>query len=139
MTNREENMEAKVLRLMTKEIIICKVQQPDNTNFWIIEDPFEIRSFMNPNSGDYNSTLIDWLQFSSENETKIAVADILTCNVPEGEVLEHYLAIVKRKKIGTEIVKDEALDLIDKVKDAKDPDVTFEDYMEILNGNKVFH
>ena len=64
MTNREENMEAKVLRLMTKEIIICKVQQPDNTNFWIIEDPFEVRSFMNPNSGDYNSTLIDWLQFS---------------------------------------------------------------------------
>ena len=139
MTNREENMEAKVLRLMTKEIIICKVQQPDNTNFWIIEDPFEIRSFMNPNSGDYNSTLIDWLQFSSENETKIAVADILTCNVTEGEVLEHYLAIVKRKNIGTEIVKDEALDLINKVKDAKDPDVTFEDYMEILNGNQVFH
>ena len=68
MTNEEKNMlEYKVLRLMTKEIIICKLNNSDSetTNWWSIEDPFEIKSFMNPNTGDFNSTLIDWLQFSS--------------------------------------------------------------------------
>ena len=101
MNNGEENMsEYKVLRLMTKEIIICKIDNStvQSKHWWIIMDPFEIKSFMNPQTGDYNSTLIDWLQYSSEDETKISLNDILTCSTPEEEVLEHYIEIIKRKK-----------------------------------------
>lgn len=144
MTNEGKNMsEYKVLRLMTKEIIICKIDNsgPESTQWWIIEDPFEIKSFMNPNTGDFNSTLIDWLQFSSSTETKISLNDILTVSDPDGEVLEHYISIVKRKKGIVEYqVKDsgEALELVEKIK-SKELEPSFEDYMEILNTNKVYH
>ena len=144
MTNEEKNMlEYKVLRLMTKEIIICKLNNSDSetTNWWSIEDPFEIKSFMNPNTGDFNSTLIDWLQFSSSNETRISLNDILTVSDPDGEVLEHYISIVKRKKgIVEHQIKDnnEALEIIEKLK-SKELEPSFEDYMEILNTNKVYH
>ena len=100
MTNEGKNMsEYKVLRLMTKEIIICKVNNsgPEPTNWWTLEDPFEIKSFMNPNTGDFNSTLIDWLQFASSTETRISLNDILTVSDPDGEVLEHYISIVKTR------------------------------------------
>ena len=147
MTNEEKNIsEYKVLRLMTKEIIICKVNNsgPEATNWWTLEDPFEIKSFMNPNTGDFNSTLIDWLQFASSTETKISLNDILTVSDPDGEVLDHYVSIVKRKRGIVEYqVKEgkEALELVEKLKStgSNEPEVTFEDYMEILNTNKVYH
>ena len=141
MTNGEENMsEYKVLRLMTKEIIICKIDSSAalSKNWWVILDPFEIKSFMNPQTGDYNSTLIDWLQFSSEDETKISLNDVLTCSVPEEEVLEHYIAIIKRKK-GLAGYQENDANSLDELKQEKEPEVTFEDYMEILNTNKVYH
>jgi len=144
MTNEEKNIsEYKVLRLMTKEIIICKVNNsgPEATNWWTLEDPFEIKSFMNPNTGDFNSTLIDWLQFASSTETRISLNDILTVSDPDGEVLEHYISIVKRKKGVVEYqVKDanEALEIVEKIK-SKELEPSFEDYMEILNTNKVYH
>ena len=144
MTNEEKNIsEYKVLRLMTKEIIICKVDNsgPEAKNWWTLEDPFEIKSFMNPNTGDFNSTLIDWLQFASSTETRISLNDILTVSDPDGEVLEHYISIVKRKKGIVEYqVKEgkEALELVEKLK-SKEIEPSFEDYMEILNTNKVYH
>ena len=144
MTNEEKNIsEYKVLRLMTKEIIICKVNNsaPEATNWWTLEDPFEIKSFMNPNTGDFNSTLIDWLQFASSTETRISLNDILTVSDPDGEVLEHYISIVKRKRGIVEYqVKDanEALEIVEKIK-SKEIEPSFEDYMEILNTNKVYH
>jgi len=128
----------KLLRLVTKEILICNVRTPENPeeNFWWIEDPFEIRSFMNGQNGDFNSTLVDWLQFSSNCETKICISDVLTCNDPDPEVMSHYINIVTRKKndlsLGT--VKEEKITEI-----VNEPEVTYEDYIDILNSNKVYH
>jgi len=141
MNNGEENMsEYKVLRLMTKEIIICKIDNSavQSKHWWIIMDPFEIKSFMNPQTGDCNSTLIDWLQYSSEDETKISLNDILTCSTPEEEVLEHYIEIIKRKK-GRVGYQENDANPLDVLKSDNEPEVTFEDYMEILNINKVYH
>ncbi len=130
----------KLLRLVTKEILICNVRTPENPeeNFWWLEDPFEIRSFMNGQSGDFNSTLVDWLQFSSNNETKICVSDVLTCNDPDPEVMNHYMNIVARKKNETSRV-DMNIDKEEIVDDVNEPEITFEDYIDILNSNKVFH
>ena len=147
MIDKESTMsEPKILRLMTKEVIICSIKTPEtpDDNYWILEDPFEIRSYMNPNNGDFNSTLVDWLQFTSEMQTKIGVCDVLTCNSPDGEVLEHYLNIVGRKKTDrsmsvSTISTKNPLDIVEKVKKAEDSEVTFDDYMEILNNNKVYH
>ena len=145
MINKEQDLsQIKLLRLMTKETIICSVRVPEDAseNYWMLEDPFEIRSFMNGQSGDFNSTLLDWLQFTSETETKICVSDVLTCNSPEGEVLEHYMNIVRRKKndINEELhEKRTSLEIVDTINSSKEPEVTFDDYMDILNNNKVYH
>ena len=145
MTSKEFKLsQIKILRLMTKEVIICKIQptEKENQNYWILEDPFEIRSYMNAQTGDLNSTLMDWLQFSSETETKICVTDVLTCNSPEEEVLEHYIAVVKRKKseVSAEIhERKEVMDLVKKLKNTKESEITFDDYMDMLNNNKVYH
>lgn len=143
MIDKEYNLtQIKLLRLMTNEIIICSVRIPENDsdNYWMIEDPFEIRSYMNGQSGDFNSTLIDWLQFSSETETKLCITDVLTCNTPEGEVLEHYMNIVRRKKINAGIHdKRESLEIVDTIKKSKDSEITFDDYIDMLNNNKVYH
>lgn len=145
MTNKELKLsQIKVLRLMTKEIIICGITptEKENQNYWMLEDPFEIRSFMNAQSGDLNSTLMDWLQYTSETETKICVSDVLTCNSPEEEVLEHYLAVVKRKKNEASMdlhEKKEVMDIVEKIRSKKEPDITLDDYMDILNNNKVYH
>tara|TARA_B100000768_G_C11259921_1_gene368287 strand:+ start:187 stop:609 length:423 start_codon:yes stop_codon:yes gene_type:complete len=140
MTEEENMSHPKLLRLVTKEILICNVRTPENPeeNFWWLEDPFEIRSFMNGQSGDFNSTLVDWLQFSSNNETKICVSDVLTCNDPDPEVMNHYMNIVARKKNETSRV-DMNIDKEEIVDDVNEPEITFEDYIDILNSNKVFH
>ena len=146
MIDKEANMsEPKILRLMTKEIIICTIKMSDteNPNYWIVEDPFEIRTFMNPSNGDFNSTLVDWLQFTSDCETKLCVTDVLTCNTPDGEILEHYLRIVQIKK-NDKILKSQSkqnipLDIHNKVKSSRESEIKFDDYMEILNSNKVYH
>lgn len=145
MIDKEQDLsQIKLLRLMTKEIVICSVRVPEDAseNYWMLEDPFEIRSFMNSQTGDFNSTLLDWLQFTSETETKICVSDVLTCNSPESGVLEHYLELIKRKRTDNTISaheKNEALEIIEKIKNTRESEVSFDDYMDILNNNKVYH
>ena len=123
----------KIIRITTKEIIITNIREDrEGANYWIFENPFEIKSFLNPSNGELSSTLVDWLQFSCDDETRISLNDIISCNDPDGSVLDHYISIINRKK------HDSSLGL-EKNEIANEPEVTFEDYMEILNTNKVYH
>tara|TARA_Y100000389_G_scaffold90416_2_gene86990 strand:+ start:3593 stop:4000 length:408 start_codon:yes stop_codon:yes gene_type:complete len=133
--------ECKIVRLTTKEVLICKVVPIDtnkeNQEEILLQDPYEIKSFMNPQSGDFNSTLVDWLQFCDSNTTVIDTFNIITVNNPSIELKEHYEYILERRAV---IESDDAFTKIkNPVKEPDREEYTLEDYMDMLNTSKTYH
>lgn len=132
----------KLLRLTTKEVIICKAYANEkDKNKVVLHDPFEIKSFMNPSTGDFNSTLIDWLQYSSDSFVEIEAFNVLTISTPASDIINHYEMILKRREAMLEDGADEinqtgapaATDI------EEDEEYSIEDMMKMLGNNKVYH
>ena len=133
--------ECKIVRLTTKEVLICKVVPIDtnkeNQEEILLQDPYEIKSFMNPQSGDFNSTLVDWLQFCDGNATVIDTFNIITVNNPSIELKEHYEYILERRAV---IESNDAFTKIkNPQKETDQEEYTLEDYMDMLNTSKTYH
>jgi hypothetical protein len=132
--------ECKIVRLTTKEVLICKVapvdMNKDNMEEIYLEDPYEIKSFMNPQSGDFNSTLIDWMQFCDDNVSVVDTFNIITVNNPSSELKEHYeLILSRRQRVG----ENDTFRKVDRsVAETDHDEYSLDDYMHMLT-NKTLH
>jgi len=149
MDRNNKMQECKIVRLTTKEVLICKIEPIDmkkeNMEEIALEDPYEIKSFMNPQSGDFNSTLIDWLQFCEDNVTVVDTFNVITVNTPSSELREHYEYILQRRAA---IEENDTLRKIEKMQGLVNEGIEsgqndkdeycLEDYMHMLT-NKTLH
>lgn len=136
---RKHMHDFKIVRLSTKEVIICKTNSKNaSASSIILEDPFEIKSFMNPQTGDFNSTLIDWLQYSDDTIVEVAAYNVIAMNTPSPEIIDHYEMILRRKAAAanSELNETEGPGLEDV---DEDHEHTIEELMRMINGNKVYH
>ena len=125
--------EYKIVRLTTKELIICKLVAQENASEIIMENPYEVKSFLNPTNGEFNSTLVDWLQFSNEKFTTVDTFNVMTMNNPEPSLLSYYEELLEKK---SSIDKKR----IEKVEPKNNQnEELLEDYVKLLSNNKVYH
>lgn len=125
--------EYKIVRLTTKELIICKLVAQENASEIIMENPYEVKSFLNPTNGEFNSTLVDWLQFSNEKFTTVDTFNVMTMNNPEPSLLSYYEELLE-KKSGIDKKRIEKVE----PKDNQNEEL-LEDYVKLLANNKVYH
>lgn len=99
------NIEYKLIKLITKENIITQInpQELEGRAYLTLHNPYEIKSFLNPQNGEFSTTLIDWLNFSTDNFTKVAINDIITVNEPNKDLVDHYQMILNNKRFHEQI------------------------------------
>lgn len=99
------NIEYKLIKLITKENIITQInpQELEGRAYLTLHNPYEIKSFLNPQNGEFSTTLIDWLNFSTDNFTKVAINDIITVNEPNKDLVDHYQMILNNKRFNEQI------------------------------------
>ncbi len=131
--------EPKIVRLTSKELLICKINSEKEDGEVVMEDPFEIKSFMNPATGDFNSTLIDWLQFSDENFAVIDTFNIITVNSPDPNILSYYNELLERRNNVVESKVEKLSKPTAKKEVETIEDLSPEDYAMLLSSNKVIH
>lgn len=99
------NIEYKLIKLITKENIITQInpQESEGRSYLTLHNPYEIKSFLNPQNGEFSTTLIDWLNFSTDTFTKVAVNNIITVNEPNKDLVDHYQMILNNKRFNEQI------------------------------------
>lgn len=140
------NFEYKLIKLITKENIITQINPHDAEGraYLTLHNPYEIKSFLNPQNGEFSTTLIDWLNFSTDDFTKVAVNDIITVNEPNQDLVDHYQMILNNKKFQNDI--DEEVDTAPAPTDGsvsldETEEISQDDFLEMLvkHSNKTIH
>ena len=138
------NVEYKLIKLITKENIITQItpEEIEGKGYIIFHNPYEIKSFMNPQNGEFSTTLIDWLNFSVDTFTKVALNDIITVNEPNKDLVDHYMMILNNKKFNQQI--DEEVDtapIENSVSLDESEELSQEDFLDMLikRSNKTVH
>jgi len=140
----EMNIEYKLIKLVTKENIITQINPQDSGSrgYITIHDPYEIKSFLNPQNGQFSTTLVDWLNFSTETFTKISVNDIITVNEPNKDLVDHYQMILDNKRFNEQIDENvETASDEDSVSLDETEEHSQDDFLEMLvnHSNKTIH
>jgi hypothetical protein len=138
------NIEYKLIKLVTKENIITQINPQDSGSrgYITIHDPYEIKSFLNPQNGQFSTTLVDWLNFSTETFTKISVNDIITVNEPNKDLVDHYQMILDNKRFNEQIDENvETASDEDSVSLDETEEHSQDDFLEMLvnHSNKTIH
>ena len=138
------NIEYKLIKLITKENIITQVapEEIEGKGYIIFHNPYEIKSFMNPQNGEFSTTLIDWLNFSTDNFTKVALNDIITVNEPSKDLVDHYQMILNNKKFQTQMEKEvDTSPVENSVSLDETEEYSQDDFLEMLvkHSNKIIH
>jgi hypothetical protein len=96
---------------------------------------------MNPSTGDFNSTLIDWLQYSADSFVEIEAFNVLTISTPASDIVDHYEMILKRREAlledGAEEINQTSAPAATDIEE--DGEYSIEDMMKMLGNNKVYH
>jgi len=138
------NIEYKLIKLVTKENIITQINPQDSGSrgYITIHDPYAIKSFLNPQNGQFSTTLVDWLNFSTETFTKISVNDIITVNEPNKDLVDHYQMILDNKRFNEQIDENvETASDEDSVSLDETEEHSQDDFLEMLvnHSNKTIH
>ena len=138
------NVEYKLIKLITKENIITQItpEEIEGKGYIIFHNPYEIKSFMNPQNGEFSTTLIDWLNFSTDNFTKVALNDIITVNEPSKDLVDHYQMILNNKKFQTQIEEEvDTAPVENSVSLDETEEYSQDDFLEMLvkRSNKTIH
>ncbi len=138
------NVEYKLIKLITKENIITQItpEEIEGKGYIIFHNPYEIKSFMNPQNGEFSTTLIDWLNFSTDNFTKVALNDIITVNEPSKDLVDHYQMILNNKKFQTQMEKEvDTSPVENSVSLDETEEYSQDDFLEMLvkHSNKTIH
>lgn len=138
------NIEYKLIKLITKENIITQVipEEIEGKSYIIFHNPYEIKSFINPQNGEFSTTLIDWLTFSTENFTKVALNDIITVNEPNKDLVDHYQMILNNRNFNEQIDKEVGTAPLENsvsIDESEEP--LQEDFLEMLikQSNRTIH
>jgi hypothetical protein len=140
------NFEYKLIKLITKENIITQINPQDSEGraYLTLHNTYEIKSFLNPQNGEFSTTLIDWLNFSTDDFTKVAVNDIITVNEPNQDLVDHYQMILNNKKFQDDI--NEEVDTASTPADGsvsldETEEISQDDFLEMLvkHSNKTIH
>lgn len=138
------NFEYKLIKLITKENIITQInpQDAEGRGYLTLHNPYEIKSFLNPQNGEFSTTLIDWLNFSTDDFTKVAVNDIITVNEPNQDLVDHYQMILNNKKFQQDIAEEVDTSPADgSVSLDETEEISQDDFLEMLvkHSNKTIH
>jgi len=138
------NIEYKLIKLITKENIITQVipEEIEGKSYIIFHNPYEIKSFINPQNGEFSTTLIDWLTFSTDNFTKVALNDIITVNEPNKDLVDHYQMILNNRNFNEQIDKEVGTAPLENsvsIDESEEP--LQEDFLEMLikQSNRTIH
>jgi len=138
------NIEYKLIKLITKENIITQVipEEIEGKGYIIFHNPYEIKSFINPQNGEFSTTLIDWLTFSTDNFTKVALNDIITVNEPNKDLVDHYQMILNNRNFNEQIDKEVGTAPLENsvsIDESEEP--LQEDFLEMLikQSNRTIH
>jgi len=138
------NVEYKLIKLITKENIITQItpEEIEGKGYIIFHNPYEIKSFINPQNGEFSTTLIDWLNFSRDNFTKVALNDIITVNEPHKDLVDHYQMILNNKNFNEQIDKEVGTAPPENSVSIDEPEEpSQEDFLEMLikQSNRTIH
>jgi hypothetical protein len=138
------NIEYKLIKLITKENIITQVapEEIEGKGYIIFHNPYEIKSFINPQNGEFSTTLIDWLTFSTDNFTKVALNDIITVNEPNEDLVDHYQMILNNRNFNEQTDKEVGTAPLENGVSIDKPEESLqEDFLEMLikQSNRTIH